>query len=213
MTKKDKEHNQETSASHAADIPKEPAAGVDVQKELAELRAGLEALRKEKDDVFGRLQRVSADYANFQKRVPKQIADSVSYEKEVIIKSLLPVLDNFERTVDASTKENPDAVIKGVKIIAVQMLDILRTHGIEQIKAVNEKFDPVLHEAVVQQAVPEKENNSVLHELQKGYKLNGRVLRPSKVVVNKITSSQQTDDKQQDQKQKAADEFETTDVD
>ena len=63
--------------------------------ELQELRETLEGLQKEKDELFGKLQRVSADYANYQKRAPKQIADTIGYEKERIIKTLLPVLDNF----------------------------------------------------------------------------------------------------------------------
>ena len=70
-----------------------------VKNDPEELRQNLEGLQKEKDELFGKLQRVSADYANFQKRVPKQIADTICYEKEKIIKSLLPALDNFEHTL------------------------------------------------------------------------------------------------------------------
>jgi len=67
------------------------------------------------------------------------------------------------------------------------MLDILKSHGVEQIKAPGEKFDPALHEAMMQKTEPEEEDNIVLEEFQKGYKLNGRVIRPSKVIVNKLT--------------------------
>jgi len=67
------------------------------------------------------------------------------------------------------------------------MLDILKSHGVEQIKAPGENFDPALHEAMMQKTEPEEEDNIVLEEFQKGYKLNGRVIRPSKVIVNKLT--------------------------
>jgi hypothetical protein len=68
------------------------------------------------------------------------------------------------------------------------MLDILKSHGVEQIKSLGEKFDPALHEAMTQRAEPDQEENVVLEEFQKGYKLNGRVIRPSKVIVNKLPS-------------------------
>jgi molecular chaperone GrpE len=70
------------------------------------------------------------------------------------------------------------------------MLDIFKSHGVEHIKAPGEKFDPSMHEAMMQKTEPEKEDNVVLEEFQKGYTLNGRVIRPSKVIVNKLTSEQ-----------------------
>ncbi|MHC4725866.1 MAG: nucleotide exchange factor GrpE [Planctomycetota bacterium] len=158
---------------------------------VEEFPQALENLQKEKDELFGKLQRVSADYANFQKRVPKQISDSISYEKERIIKSLLPALDNFEHTLqNAQSVENVDSFIKGIQIIYDQMLDIIKLHGVEQIKAPGETFNPAMHEAMMQKTEPDKEDNVVLEEFQKGYKLNGRVIRPSKVIVNKLTSEQ-----------------------
>ncbi len=169
----------------------------ETKSELEELRQTIESLQKEKDELFGKLQWVSADYANFQKRVPKQIADTICYEKERIIKTLLPALDNFEHTLqNADSAENSDVFVKGIQIIYDQMLDILKSHGVEQIKAPGENFDPALHEAMMQKTEPEEEDNIVLEEFQKGYKLNGRVIRPSKVIVNKLTEDrgQKTED-------------------
>ncbi|UCC23569.1 MAG: nucleotide exchange factor GrpE [Planctomycetota bacterium] len=162
------------------------------QGDAEEFRAQIQDLQSQKDEVFEKLQRLSADYANFQKRVPKQIADTIAYEKERIIKSLLPALDNFEHTLqNASSAENVDAVVKGVQIIYDQMLDILKTHGVEVIKALGEKFDPATHEAIMQKTDPAGQDSAVLEEFQKGYKLNGRVIRPTKVIVNKLPSEQQ----------------------
>jgi len=171
--------------------PKEQKETEQNKSKLEELRQQLNDLQKQKDALFGKLQRVSADYANFQKRAPKQINDTIAYEKEKIIKSLLPALDNFEHTFQkVNSAENVEAFVKGIRIIYDQMLDILKLHGVEQIKALGEKFDPALHQAMMQQAEPEQEENIVLEEFQKGYKLNGRVIRPSKVVVNKLIPEQ-----------------------
>ncbi|MHC4186809.1 MAG: nucleotide exchange factor GrpE [Planctomycetota bacterium] len=151
-----------------------------------QLCAELEAIKQEKDELFAKFQRVSADYVNFQKRVPKQIADSISLEKETIIKSLLPAFDNFDHTLDkAKHAENIEDVIKGVEIIYDQMLDILKSFGVEQINAQGEQFDPTVHQAMMQRSEPDKEEGTILEEFQKGYRLNGRVIRPNKVVVNK----------------------------
>ncbi len=157
------------------------------ESKLEELHDKIESLQKEKDELFAKLQRVSADYANFQKRVPKQIGDTIGYEKERIIKTLLPALDNFEHTLqNAHSAENVDVLVKGIRIIYDQLLDILKSHNVEQIEALGERFDPAMHQAMTQQSDPDKEENTVLEEFQKGYRLNGRVIRPSKVIVNKL---------------------------
>jgi len=163
--------------------------------EMEKLQAQVKQLEQKKDELFGQLQRVSADYANFQKRNPKQIADSIAYEKEKIIKSILPVLDNFEHTLQkADSADNKQVVIDGVRIIYTQMLDVLKSHNVEQIKATGEQFDPSLHQAMMQQQDSEKQQGIILEEFQKGYTLNGRVIRPSKVIVNKTNAEQQKQD-------------------
>ncbi len=171
------------------------------QKEVApdKLSARTEELIAERDELFGKLQRLSADYSNFQKRSARQASDTISFEKERIIKTLLPVLDNFEHTLsNTESIDNSEAFVKGVRIIYDQLLDILKTHGIEQIKAVQEQFDPATHEAMMQRHEPDAEENVVLEEFQKGYRLNGRVIRPSRVIVNKLSESKDcTDDQAQ----------------
>ena len=187
--------------------PKEQKQAEPKPGEAEELRQQINALQKEKDELFQKLQRISADYANFQKRTPKQIADDIAYEKEKIIKTLLPALDNFEHTLaNLHSAENVDVLVKGIRIIYDQMLDILKSHGVEQIKALDEKFDPALHQAMMQKAEPDREENTVLEEFQKGYKLNGRVIRPSKVIVNKPSSEQETIQPQDTQQKQATDE-------
>ena len=170
------------------------------RKELDELREQLESLQKEKDELLGKLQRVSADYVNFQKRVPKQVSDSIGYEKERVIRSLLPALDNFEHTLQkAHSAETLGTVIEAVQIIYDQMLDILKSHGVQQIVAVDEKFDPTQHEAMMRRSELDKEDGIVLEEFQRGYALNSRVIRPSKVVVNKLELEQPSEPKDSEQ--------------
>jgi molecular chaperone GrpE len=183
---------------------KQPAEKAVPQKnELEELRKQVEALQKEKDELFAKLQRVSADYINFQKRIPKQVADTVAYEKERLLKSILPILDNFELTLqNAEVVGNIDDLVKGVKIIYDHLLDILKSHNVEQINALGEKFDPSQHEAMTHRAEPEKADGVVLEEYQKGYKLDGRVFRPSRVIVNKLPSQQQVESAEEEDETK-----------
>ena len=187
--------------------------------ELEESRETMETLREQKDELFRQLQRISADYTNYQKRVPKQIADSIGYEKERVIKTLLPVLDNFEHTLqNAHSAEDIDVLVKGIRIVYDQLLDVLKSHNIEQIQAQDEKFDPALHQAMTQRAEPDAEDNTVLEEFQKGYRLNGRVIRPSKVIVNKLAAAEPQSGEQEGESSEqtteqcqATDECETSD--
>jgi len=154
---------------------------------VEELQKRLDELQKEKDDIFAQLQRVSADYANYQKRSVRQIADSISYEKEKIIKSLLPMLDDFEHALEnIRSAQAPETVVKGVQIVYEHVLGILRSHGVEQTRALGEKFDPALHRAIMTKPDPQQPDGVVLEEHRKGYSLNGHTIRPSEVIVNKI---------------------------
>jgi len=204
--KKSKKQKSKTEDSHEAD-----QKGITKKKdEREELRGTIESLQKEKDELFGKLQRVSADYANYQKRVPKQISDTISYEKERIIISLLPVLDNFEHTLqNEHSAENLDVLVKGIQIIYDQLIELLKSHSVEQIKALGEPFDPCVHQAMTQQTDTDKEENVVLEEFQKGYTLNGRVIRPSKVVVNKLPVEEITEQQEATDTEQANDEGET----
>jgi molecular chaperone GrpE len=181
-----------------------------------ELLDKIAAMEKEKTELFERLQRVSADYLNFQKRTDRQIADITTYEKEKIIRTLLPVLDNFEHMLQtAPSAEDIETLVNGIRIIHDHVLGILRAQGVEQIKAAGEKFDPMLHQAMMRRTEPEKEENMVLEEFQKGYMLNGRAIRPSRVVVNVLPAPETAEQPKNQETQtqpKTSDNFETTDT-
>jgi len=182
----DEKKNQSSEQEPQQETQPQPGAEATADK-LQALQQELEGVRKEKDETFARLQRVYADFANFQKRVPKQITDAVAYEKERLLRSLLPLVDNFERTLQAEVAtQNVEALLKGVEIIRDQMLGVLKTHGVEPIQAVGERFDPERHEAMLRKNEPDQPDDVVLEEYQKGFKLEDRILRPSRVAVNKI---------------------------
>src|SRR4030042_312345 len=193
MMKHKRKEKSKTEELHGADQQERNTQ----ENELEDQHETIESLQKEKDELFAKLQRVSADYANFQKRVPKQISDTIGYEKERIIRTLLPALDNFEHKLqNEHSAENVDVLVKGIRIIYDQLLDIFKSHKVEQIEAMGAQFDPAMHQAMTQQSNPEKEENTVLEEFQKGYRFNGRVIRPSRVIVNKLPE-QKPDDKQE----------------
>jgi molecular chaperone GrpE len=179
-----KEENRPQPMEQAPQEAQEP------QKQIEELRKQVEGLQKEKDDIFAKLQRVAADYDNYQKRSAKQIAEGIAHEKEKIIKAILPVLDDFERVLaNTDCAEDVKAVTSGMRIVYEHAIEVLRAQGVEQIKAEGERFDPAMHAAITQRAESGKEDGVVLEELQKGYKLNGRVIRASRVVVNKVAAA------------------------
>jgi len=161
-----------------------------VTKKIEKLEKQVDELTTEKQELFEQLQRVSADYANFQKRAPKQIADSVAYEKKAVLRSLLPAVDNFEHALshasDAQGEEGLDNIIKGIQLVFDHMLDALKAHGVKRIDALDQPFDPNLHEAMMRRSEPDKDDDTVLEVYQAGYMVGEQVLRPSKVIVNKI---------------------------
>ncbi len=160
-----------------------------VSKKIEKLEKQINELTAEKQDLFEQLQRVSADYANVQKRAPKQIADSVAYEKKAVLRSLLPSVDNLEHALShastASGEEALDNLVKGIQLVFDHMLDALKAHSVKRMDALGQPFDPNLHEAMMRRSDPDKDDDTVLEVYQAGYMIGEQVLRPSKVIVNK----------------------------
>ncbi len=123
-----------------------------------------------------------ADLENYRKRVKREHEELTNYTNERLLKALIPVIDNFERALKVKHKD--DNFFKGVELIYKHLLAILKREGVEPFESVGRKFDPRYHEAV--SVSPSKqEDGVVLEELEKGYKLKGRLARPAKVVVAK----------------------------
>jgi len=147
----------------------------------------------ELESLKDKLQRLGADYQNYQKRAQKQITQADQFARQEMAKSLLPVLDNFEHTL-ANDHETADltTILKGIEIVYDHLLNILKAQGLEVIKVEPaDPFDPSLHEAMLRQESDHLPPNSIIEQLAAGYTMNGRTLRPAKVSV--ATTPQKTD--------------------
>lgn len=149
------------------------------------LEAELVKAKTKAEDHYGQLQRLQADFDNYRKRTQKEKTELIKYASERLVGELLPVLDNFDRAVSAA-KVNPDftAFSQGVEMILRQMQTALSKEGLKAMDAVGQPFDPNLHEAVLRVASEEHPENTVVEELQKGYYLKEKVLRPCMVKVS-----------------------------
>lgn len=145
----------------------------------------LDTLQKEKDEIYQRMLRVQAEFNNFKKRTLKERDAERKYKSQDLIQELLPALDNFERALQVEKTEATSSLIDGITMVYNQLKDALFSQGVEEIATVDEEFDPNLHHAVMQVEDGEKASNVIVEELQKGYKLKDRVIRPAMVKVNK----------------------------
>ena len=126
--------------------------------------------------------RLMADFQNQKKRFDKERADIYQYANEDLVKSILEVIDNFERALEASKDADPK-LYEGMEMIFKQLMAALEKAGVEEIKALGEEFDPNFHNAVMMEETDEYESNKVSEVMQKGYTLNSKVVRPSMVKV------------------------------
>jgi len=140
--------------------------------------------KKEKDviaEFTDILQRTQAEFENYKKRVDKEKQEFVKYSKAELIQKLLPIIDTFEIALK-NNKDN-EKFVKGMDMVYAQLISLLHSEGLKPIDSLGKKFDPYLHEAMLKEK-SEKDEGTVLEELQKGYMLNDKVLRHSKVKVS-----------------------------
>lgn len=136
----------------------------------------------EDEALMAKYQRLMADFQNYKRRTEKEKNDIYAYANEKLILGLLEVIDNFERAVLSETADEKYA--EGMEMIFKQLKGVLEKSGLEEIKALGEGFDPNFHNAVMTEDNDRFESGSVTEVLQKGYTLNGKVIRPSMVKVN-----------------------------
>ncbi len=153
------------------------------EQEIEMLKALVEEKAKQAEENYDRLLRAQAELENYKKRVEREKSSLVKFGNEELIKAILPVVDNLERALDHPPGENPDGLLEGVKITYNQLFQVLEKFGLTPIAAVGEPFDPGKHEAMMQVESADHEPNTVVSELQKGYFLNDRLLRPAMVSV------------------------------
>ena len=149
----------------------------------------------EQDDLLERLQRVSADYLNYQKRARRDIAQAREFANENLMKALLGVLDDMERALEAAgaNHDSQDPFLTGMQLVHDNALATLGRFGLSIIEAEGKPFDPDQHAAMMQQPSDEHPPQTVVKELQRGYRLKSRTLRPASVIVSTAPAADEPD--------------------
>jgi molecular chaperone GrpE len=146
----------------------------------------VKALEQEKNELADRLLRTMAEFDNYRKRVTREKEGLVKYGIERIALEILPVVDNFERALEPSQQATEvDPVIDGLKMILKQLVTALEKFEIKPFHSIGEQFSPEIHEAMAQQDHPDHADNTVIEQLQKGYMLGKKMLRPARVIVSR----------------------------
>jgi molecular chaperone GrpE len=174
--------SEDTASDDSAQEPADAAAEGDDAPRPEEGR--IRELEEKIEELKGQLLRVHADFDNFRKRTRQEKEDLVKYAAKGVILDLLAVVDNFDRALSALPDEEAYRDVRtGVEMVHRQLLSVLEKHGVQPMDVVGKPFDPALHEAVMQEPADGKEAGIVVQELQKGYTIHGKVLRPAMVKV------------------------------
>lgn len=176
--------SQEGSADTEGD---EPQATDSVGAELEKARAELETKKQELAALREQMLRLAADFENYRKRAAKDAEDTRKFGTERVLRDVLPVLDNLERAL-AHSETDSSPVLMGVRMVAKQFLDTLGQHGVRTFDSKGVPFDPERHEAVGQSTVLGAAPGSIVEELQRGYVLHERLLRPARVIVAAVAT-------------------------
>lgn len=165
---------------------KEETAAAEAPADAGALKQALEEERAKSAEYLDSWRRAAADFSNYKKRAEKETGEMTKFANSVLIARLLPVLDDLDRALQTVPDNLRDLTwIDGIMLIARKMGAVLEAEGLKPIEALNKPFDPNLHEAVIHEETDQHEEGTVVAELQKGYKLNERVLRPTMVKVAK----------------------------
>ncbi len=151
-----------------------PAAG----GELAEAR-------RERDEYYDRLLRKTAEFENYRKRVDRERRESAQYAAGDLLEALLPIVDDFERALQAEAGPDAEAYRQGIELIYKQLQDLLARRGVTLVESVGQAFDPRVHQAITYESSPGRAEGEVIEEVRRGYKLGDRLLRPAMVKVAK----------------------------
>ncbi len=198
MRPEDTERAQEETPTAQPD-PAEPAGEQEAEneaeiEEATERSEGMEdaaeeaedpeaSLKRERDEYLALAQRAQADFENYRKRAAKEAAAAGDRAKGGLVRELLPVVDNLERAL-ASAEESEQHLAEGVRLVHSELVAVLQRNGVEPFDPSGEPFDPEVHEALSTQPADGADPGTVVGVMEKGYKLNGTVLRPARVVVS-----------------------------
>ncbi|RMG66398.1 MAG: nucleotide exchange factor GrpE [Calditrichaeota bacterium] len=164
------------------------------EEKVQKLEKELQTAKKKIQELEEQSLRIRAEFSNFKRRVEKERLELADYIKGEFIKKLLPVLDDFKMMLEkAQAGQNEQSVLEGARMIFEKLQQILQREGLEKIESLGEPFDPNLHEALMTQPTEDEAmHERVVQVFQEGYKIKDRLLRPSRVVVGKL-SKQETE--------------------
>ena len=183
MTEKHEQHEEEELAT-SRDEAGEPSGDEDPanEEEILEQKEQAEE-SAEPEDYLALAQRIQADFENYRKRAAKETAAAGQRAKSGLVRELLPVVDNLERAL-ASAGEGEQHLAEGVRLVHSELIAVLERNGVGQFDPSGERFDPGEHEALSMREADGAEAGTVLDVVEKGYRANGTVLRPARVVVS-----------------------------
>jgi molecular chaperone GrpE len=193
----EKETSKEDTANNRKDLNKDDASKpVDPLKEMEEK---IETLKKEAAENHDRLLRMAAEFENYKKRATREMDDFRKFANESFAKAMLPVVDSMDLAIESSSNDKHvnNSMLEGVNMTLKEILKIFEQFGVKRFEAIGNIFDPNLHQAVMQEETDAFPENTVSKELQKGFMIHDRLLRPAMVVVSKKPEKQ----KKKDQKE------------
>lgn len=173
----DHEDASTAAAPDAAHSPDQGGAGTTSEDSV------IAALRREREDYHERWLRTTAEFDNFRKRIERDRKDLADFAAADLLREVLPIVDDLARALSAPAGHSVDGYRKGVELIQKQILDLLKKRGVSAIEAVGRDFDPHIHQAVTREVTDAYRDGEIIEELQRGYMLGERLLRPTMVKV------------------------------
>jgi len=175
---------------------------VEIVDPIKALEEKLDSVEQEAKDNYDRWLRVSAEFENYQKRAAREMNDFRKFSNERFVKAMLPVVDNLDRAIESSSndKHADRSMLEGVNMTLKEILKVFEQFNVKPFESLGKSFDPSLHQAVMQEETEAHPENSVVKELQKGYMMHDRLLRPAMVVVSKTKTKpehQKNNDKEE----------------
>lgn len=195
--KEQNEQENEQVQAHETQNSAEETGADDRDSGSTDLAAELAEKEKEAAANYDKYVRAVAELDNYKKRAVKEKNEILKYGNEGIVKDILPFIDSLDRALEHAEASNDIQAFKeGLKLIQDQLFSCLKKHGVEAIECAGRAFDPNFHEAMMQMESADHDENEVINEFQRGYMLNGRLLRPSKVCVCKKINKKNNVDNQ-----------------
>ncbi len=192
MTKKDTvDVSEDNLSAEGENLEQENVENAGSSKEAEEgNKEEITVAKEEFDALNNKMQRLQADFLNYKARTEKERFSTYNNAVTDVLTDLVPIVDNFERAIDAVKSENEEIINfkNGVKMIYDQFLNILQKKGLKEIDALNSKFDPNMHSGIAFEVIGDKEEDTVIEVFQKGYLVNEKVIRPSMVKISKQKS-------------------------